>query len=128
MIARDSRVDDGDADALAGDAVLAAREGRADGQPGAFHRVERGPIDHHALNPRVGGDGRQHEIVDFANLRAAIETTADNAAPEDAHVGVALELHNDAGAPGQLTSAMAEYFAPLNVWLTEQNKGEKCGW
>jgi peptidyl-dipeptidase A len=25
-------------------------------------------------------------------------------------------------------SAMAEYFAPLNQWLTEQNKGEKCGW
>jgi peptidyl-dipeptidase A len=25
-------------------------------------------------------------------------------------------------------SAMAEYFAPLNAWLTEQNKGETCGW
>jgi peptidyl-dipeptidase A len=25
-------------------------------------------------------------------------------------------------------SAIAEYFAPLNVWLTEQNKGQKCGW
>ncbi len=25
-------------------------------------------------------------------------------------------------------SAIAEYFAPLNVWLTKQNKGEKCGW
>jgi peptidyl-dipeptidase A len=25
-------------------------------------------------------------------------------------------------------SAIAEYFAPLNVWLTKQNKGEHCGW
>jgi peptidyl-dipeptidase A len=25
-------------------------------------------------------------------------------------------------------SAVAEYFKPLNVWLTKQNKGEKCGW
>jgi peptidyl-dipeptidase A len=25
-------------------------------------------------------------------------------------------------------SAIAEYFAPLNAWLTAQNKGEKCGW
>jgi peptidyl-dipeptidase A len=25
-------------------------------------------------------------------------------------------------------SAVAEYFAPLNIWLTEQNKGQDCGW
>jgi peptidyl-dipeptidase A len=25
-------------------------------------------------------------------------------------------------------SAVADYFAPLNTWLTEQNKGETCGW
>jgi len=25
-------------------------------------------------------------------------------------------------------SAMAEYFAPLNTWLTAQNKGQTCGW
>jgi peptidyl-dipeptidase A len=25
-------------------------------------------------------------------------------------------------------SAVTEYFAPLNVWLTQQNKGQKCGW
>lgn len=25
-------------------------------------------------------------------------------------------------------SAIADYFAPLNVWLTEQNKGKDCGW
>jgi peptidyl-dipeptidase A len=25
-------------------------------------------------------------------------------------------------------SAIVDYFAPLDRWLTEQNKGEKCGW
>jgi peptidyl-dipeptidase A len=25
-------------------------------------------------------------------------------------------------------SAVTEYFKPLNVWLTAQNKGERCGW
>ncbi len=25
-------------------------------------------------------------------------------------------------------SAVSEYFAPLNSWLVEQNKGESCGW
>jgi peptidyl-dipeptidase A len=25
-------------------------------------------------------------------------------------------------------SAVTEYFAPLNKWLTAQNKGQKCGW
>jgi peptidyl-dipeptidase A len=25
-------------------------------------------------------------------------------------------------------SAITDYFAPLNRWLTEQNKGERCGW
>ena len=25
-------------------------------------------------------------------------------------------------------SAMTEYFKPLDAWLTEQNRGETCGW
>ncbi len=25
-------------------------------------------------------------------------------------------------------SAVADYFAPLNVWLTRQNRGQRCGW
>ncbi|NEX93385.1 M2 family metallopeptidase, partial [Caulobacter sp. 17J65-9] len=32
------------------------------------------------------------------------------------------------GEHGNDASAVADYFAPLNVWLTEQNKNEKCGW
>jgi peptidyl-dipeptidase A len=25
-------------------------------------------------------------------------------------------------------SALLEYFAPLQQWLTQQNEGETCGW
>jgi peptidyl-dipeptidase A len=25
-------------------------------------------------------------------------------------------------------SALVEYFAPLQTWLKEQNKGQQCGW
>jgi peptidyl-dipeptidase A len=25
-------------------------------------------------------------------------------------------------------SAMTAYFAPLNTWLTQQNRGQQCGW
>ncbi|OGN44618.1 MAG: peptidyl-dipeptidase [Caulobacterales bacterium RIFCSPHIGHO2_01_FULL_70_19] len=32
------------------------------------------------------------------------------------------------GERGNDASAVAEYFAPLNAWLTEQNRGSDCGW
>lgn len=32
------------------------------------------------------------------------------------------------GESGNDASAVTEYFAPLNVWLTEQNRGKPCGW
>jgi peptidyl-dipeptidase A len=32
------------------------------------------------------------------------------------------------GERGLDASAIADYFAPLDRWLTERNKGEKCGW
>jgi hypothetical protein len=41
-------------------------------------------------------------------LSTASETTTRNAASEDAHVGVAFELDNDARASCQLTSAVPE--------------------
>jgi peptidyl-dipeptidase A len=25
-------------------------------------------------------------------------------------------------------TAIMDYFAPLNAWLEEQNKGQQCGW
>lgn len=32
------------------------------------------------------------------------------------------------GETGNDASAITDYFAPLNVWLTEQNRGKDCGW
>lgn len=32
------------------------------------------------------------------------------------------------GEAGNDASAVADYFAPLNRWLTEQNRGKDCGW
>ena len=32
------------------------------------------------------------------------------------------------GKPDMDASAIASYFAPLKVWLDEQNKGRQCGW
>ncbi|MBL0967488.1 MAG: M2 family metallopeptidase [Brevundimonas sp.] len=32
------------------------------------------------------------------------------------------------GESGNDASAVADYFAPLNTWLTEQNRGKDCGW
>ena len=32
------------------------------------------------------------------------------------------------GENGNDASAIADYFAPLNAWLTEQNRGKPCGW
>ena len=70
MVVGDAGVDDRDADALARDAVLTARERRADRLPRALHRGERGPIDHDALDARIGRDRGQREVVDLADLRA----------------------------------------------------------
>ena len=32
------------------------------------------------------------------------------------------------GETGNDASAVADYFAPLNTWLTAQNRGKDCGW
>lgn len=32
------------------------------------------------------------------------------------------------GERGNDASAVADYFAPLNAWLTQQNRGKDCGW
>ena len=90
------------------DAVLTARERRADRLPGALHRGERRAIDHHALDARIGRDRGQRDVVDLANLRAAIELSPSDAASEDTHVRVALELHDDARASRQLTRAVTQ--------------------
>jgi peptidyl-dipeptidase A len=55
-----------------------------------------------------------------AKLKAMLEMGASKPWPE-AMKAISGESQADA-------SAILEYFQPLDVWLKEQNKGEKCGW
>ena len=32
------------------------------------------------------------------------------------------------GSPENDATAVADYVAPLDTWLTEQNRGQNCGW
>jgi hypothetical protein len=106
--AGDARIDHRDADAPAGDANRAACQRCTDRETRALHRGEGGSIDHYPLNARIGGQRAEHQVVDFANLRAPIKTPPDNAAPEDAYVGIAFELHDDPRAADHLASAVTE--------------------
>ena len=55
-----------------------------------------------------------------AKLRAMLELGQSRPWPEALAV-LSGEKKADA-------SALVEYFAPLQAWLKEQNKGESCGW
>jgi hypothetical protein len=61
-------------------------------------------------------------IVYLAHLRASIKPTAHSPASEDTHVGVALELDDDAGASRQLAGAVTENWIEL-VAFTETRLG-----
>ncbi|WP_332765015.1 M2 family metallopeptidase [Phenylobacterium sp.] len=55
-----------------------------------------------------------------AKFNAMMEMGASKPWPE--------ELAAFTGETKTDASAVADYFKPLNIWLTAQNKGEKCGW
>ncbi|MDP3854482.1 M2 family metallopeptidase [Phenylobacterium sp.] len=55
-----------------------------------------------------------------AKFNAMMEMGASKPWPE--------ELAAFTGETKTDASAVADYFKPLNIWLTAQNKGERCGW
>jgi len=55
-----------------------------------------------------------------AKLNAMLEMGRSRPWPE------ALEAF--AGSPEMSGKAVVAYFAPLQAWLEEQNKGQQCGW
>jgi len=55
-----------------------------------------------------------------AKFNAMLEMGASKPWPE--------ELAAFTGETKTDASAVADYFKPLNIWLTAQNKGERCGW
>ena len=54
-------------------------------------------------------------------LETSILGRVDYAPTNEAMQAFTGQRENDA-------SAVADYFAPLNTWLTAQNRGKDCGW
>jgi len=81
---------------------------------------------HRALCRIAGFQGPIHECSIYgdkqagARLKAMLAMGSSRPWP-DALQAVTGERQMDAGA-------LLEYFAPLQAWLAEQNKGQKCGW
>jgi peptidyl-dipeptidase A len=81
---------------------------------------------HQAACKQAGWKGPLHRCSIYGNkevgakFNAMMEMGASRPWPE-AMQAFTGQTQGDA-------SAVAEYFRPLNVWLTKQNKGEKCGW
>jgi peptidyl-dipeptidase A len=81
---------------------------------------------HRALCKAAGQTGPLHKCSIYGSkaagdkLRAMLEMGASRPWPE-ALAAISGERQADAGA-------LLEYFAPLDKWLDEQNKGETCGW
>ena len=81
---------------------------------------------HRALCNAAGFEGPLHRCSIFESkeagglLREMLEMGASRPWPE------ALEVI--AGTRSMDPTAMLDYFAPLRVWLDEQNEGRRCGW
>lgn len=81
---------------------------------------------HQAACKQAGWKGPLHRCSIYGNkevgakFNAMMEMGASRPWPE-AMQAFTGQTQGDA-------SAVAEYFKPLNVWLTKQNKGQKCGW
>lgn len=81
---------------------------------------------HRAACKQAGWTGPLHRCSIFGNeevgarFNAMMEMGQSRPWPE-AMAAFTGENGNDA-------SAVADYFAPLNTWLTEQNRGKDCGW
>lgn len=81
---------------------------------------------HRALCQAAGHKGPLHECSIYGNqaagekLRKMLELGASKPWPE-ALFAITGQRELDA-------TALLDYFAPLQAWLKEQNKGQKCGW
>jgi peptidyl-dipeptidase A len=81
---------------------------------------------HRAACQQAGWKGPLHRCSVYGNtevgkrFNAMMEMGQSKPWPE-AMTAFSRETSTDA-------SAVADYFKPLDEWLTKQNKGEKCGW
>jgi peptidyl-dipeptidase A len=81
---------------------------------------------HRAACKQAGWTGPLHRCSVYGNkevgrrFNAMMEMGASRPWPE--------VLQTFTGETRTDASAVADYFAPLNVWLTQQNRGQRCGW
>jgi peptidyl-dipeptidase A len=75
---------------------------------------------------QAGWDGPLNRCTVFGNKQVGERYNAMMAMGSSRPWPEALEVFT--GEKDIDASAIAEYFAPLNTWLTEQNKGQQCGW
>jgi hypothetical protein len=79
---RDARVDNRDADALAGQSEVLARGRGADRVAGSFERRERQAIEPDFLDARIAGQRIQAGVCDFRDLGVLSELPAGGAVAE----------------------------------------------
>jgi peptidyl-dipeptidase A len=81
---------------------------------------------HRAACEIAGWDGPLHRCSVYGNeevgrrFNAMMEMGMSRPWPE------AMQAFT--GSPENDATAVAQYFAPLDTWLTEQNRGQDCGW
>jgi peptidyl-dipeptidase A len=81
---------------------------------------------HRAACKQAGWTGPLHRCSVYGNkqvgqrFNAMMEMGASQPWPE--------VLKTFTGETRTDASAVADYFAPLNTWLTQQNRGQRCGW
>jgi len=81
---------------------------------------------HRSLCEIAGNEGPVHRCSIYGNkqagkrLNAMLEMGRSEPWP--------VELEALTGQPNMDATAILDYFAPLKVWLDEQNEGRQCGW
>ena len=82
---------------------------------------------HRALCEAAGQTGPLHECSIYGNKEAGEAAAGDAGDGRLASPGRTRWRRSPASARWTRT-AILDYFAPLQKWLEEQNKGQKCGW
>ena len=81
---------------------------------------------HQALCDAAGHQGPLHRCSIYANKEAGKRLIAMMKLGQSRPWSEALKLI--AGTEQIDAKALLAYFEPLSAWLTDQNKGQKCGW
>ena len=81
---------------------------------------------HRALCKAAGHTGPLHTCSIFGSKEAGDKMWAMQQMGSSKPWPEAMKVVSGESAAD--ASAMLEYFAPLQTWLTEQNQGQQCGW